>query len=93
MVEFRPARYPALAERRRFCEVYLEERAPRPGGVAVTADVETLLRQCDACLRVSHYHWALWGLLAEEGRGSFDYLEYARGRARAFLADQKIQSS
>ena len=82
VVEFRPARYPALAERRRFCEVYLEERA---GGVAVTADVETLLRQCDACLRVSHYHWALWGLLAEEGRGSFDYLEYARGRARAFL--------
>jgi len=85
VVEFRPARYPALAERRRFCEVYLEERAPRPGGVAVTADVETLLRQCDACLRVSHYHWALWGLLAEEGHGSFDYLEYARGRARAVL--------
>ena len=85
VVEFRPARYPAFAERRRFCEVYLEERA---GCVAVTADVETLLGQCDACLRVSHYHWALWGLLAEQGlqrRGPLDYFEYARGRARAFL--------
>ena len=81
VLEFRCERLPTAAARRRFVEVYLGARGMRLcGGVTVDA----LLAQCDACLRVSHYHWALWGVLRAGEQGArFDYLEYGRQR---FLA-------
>lgn len=76
VLDFREERWPSLAQRRRFVSAYVAARHWSGG-------VDRLLAEVDVCVRVSHFHWALWGLLEgtrRQGSATWDYTGYAKGR-------------
>ena len=88
VLEFRADRWPVLTKRRRFVEWYVAARGHPPGVTSEDA-VRRMLAQIDVCVRVSHLHWALWGLLEgarRQGSATWDYVGYAKGRYAALVS-------
>jgi hypothetical protein len=55
--------------------------------------VDRLLAEVDVCVRVSHLHWALWGVLEGARRqesAGWDYLGYAKGRYGRLLSGSTL---
>ena len=77
VLDFREERWPDLAQRRSFVAAYVGARGWSSGAV------DRLLAEVDVCVRVSHLHWALWGVLEgarRQGSAGWDYAGYAKGR-------------
>lgn len=82
VLDFREERWPSLAQRRAFVSAYLS--------TTDAGRVDRLLAEVDVCVRVSHLHWALWGVLEgarRQGTATFDYEMYAKGRARLLASN------
>lgn len=83
VLDYREERWPDLAERHSFVAAYAGARGWSSGAV------DRLLAEVDVCVRVSHLHWALWGVLEGARRqesAGWDYLGYAKGRYGRLLS-------
>ncbi|RHY35140.1 hypothetical protein DYB32_000372 [Aphanomyces invadans] len=84
------AKYPTVADQRRYCRAYLEASG---GGEGVTdASVDALRHEANVYANATHLFWALWGFIqATQSTIDFDYFGYASCRWEAFQARVTLQ--
>ena len=92
-------RLPDIKEQNNFLSAYLRKQYEIEGlknvsNVKFLEDLNSLRREADNCMVLSHLFWGLWGLIqAAHSSIEFDYFEYAMQRfdqAMRILRDQGV---